>query len=214
MFFALHGKTTSLVIEARAGKAPAWRYWGARLPDSALPEAAISTTRPLPSFSLDDDVPLSTFPLNGEGWFNQTALLAHSNGKHWSQIITASSIHIDGDRLVVSLRDDAAKITIEQTFALDPSTDVLTVSAQLTHLGEAPLEVQWLAAATLPLPPEASAVRFFSGRHQGEFNEQVQPLSRSLWRRENRRGLTSHDGPPTGFVETQDGGLYGAHLAW
>ncbi len=214
MFHALHGSRTSLLIEARPGKAPVWRYWGARLPDDSVPEAALSATRPLPSFSLDDDVPLTTFPLNGDGWFNQTALLAHRGGQGWSQAVTASDISAGPQRLTIVLRDDVAKITVTQTLSLGLLTDVVTVSAHLTNDGDAPLDVQWFAAATLPLPAEAQTVRYFSGRHQGEFNEQSQALSRSLWRRENRRGLTSHDCPPTGFVETANGGLYGAHLAW
>lgn len=73
--------------------------------------------------------------------------------------------------------------------------------------------MHWLAAGTLPLPDDASEVRSFGGRHNNEFVTISNPLTRSTWRRENRRGLTSHDCFPGATVEAA-GTTYGAQLAW
>ncbi|MDP1554035.1 MAG: glycoside hydrolase family 36 N-terminal domain-containing protein, partial [Hyphomonas sp.] len=213
-FHVLHGRASSLVLEAVPGGAPLWRYWGPRLPEDTRPEAALSATRPLPSFALDKDVALSVFPLLGEGWFSQSALLAHRAGTDWAQAVTAAEARWEGDVLVIRLSDSVSALEAEVRLALDPETDVLTASTRLTNLGGGMLDVQWLAAASLPLPPETQRMHFYNGRHQAEFGPQVQELTRSLWRRENRRGLTSHDAPPTGFAETAEGHVYAAHLAW
>lgn len=214
VFQALHGRASSLVLEVVPGGAPLWRYWGRRLPEEALPEAALAATRPLPTFALDKDVALSVFPLLGEGWFAQSALLAHRARADWTQAVTAAEVHREGNALVVRLADSVAALEAVIRLALDPETDVLTVSTQLTNTGASALYIQWLAAASLPLPPDTRRMHFYNGRHQAEFGPQVQELTRSLWRRENRRGLTSHDAPPTGFAETAEGHVYAAHLAW
>ena len=103
--------------------------------------------------------------------------------------------------------------------ALDAATDVLRVRTELLNTGDALLDVQWVAAATLPLPDVCTQVRSYAGQHLVEFLLQVDPLTRSTWRRENRRGRTSHDCFPGAVVSTpgatQDQGLvFGAHLAW
>ncbi|MFN7163659.1 MAG: alpha-galactosidase [Hyphomonas sp.] len=213
-FHVVHGRASSLVLEAVPGGAPLWRYWGPRLPDGTHPEAALGETRPLPTFALDRDVALSVFPLIGEGWFGQSALLAHRAGADWAQGVTAAEVRREGEALAVRLTDAVAGLEAEVRIALDPETDVLTCSTRLTNTGVGLLDVQWLAAATLPLPPETRRMHFYNGRHQAEFGPQTQELTRSLWRRENRRGLTSHDAPPTGFAETGAGHVYAAHLAW
>jgi alpha-galactosidase len=213
-FYTLHGPHSSLVIEASPGAAPIWRYWGPRLPDGAAPDAALTATRPPATFSLNADVPLTVFPLNGTGWFNQTALLAHRAGLDWAQAATSAQVVQAGPHsLHITLIDAVCGIDVMITLGLCDQTDVLTVSTRLTNRGAASLSVQWLAAATLPLPQTAEQVRFFGGRHQNEFAPQCQILSRSVWRRENRRGLTSHDTPPTGFVESPEG-VFAAHMAW
>ena len=40
-YLVLHGKGSSLILEFHADEAPIWRYWGARLPDGALPAAPL-----------------------------------------------------------------------------------------------------------------------------------------------------------------------------
>ena len=97
VFQALHGRSSSLVLEVVPGGAPLWRYWGPRLPEEALPEAALAATRPLPTFALDKDVALSVFPLLGEGWFARSAFLAHRAGTDWAQAVTAADVKREGD---------------------------------------------------------------------------------------------------------------------
>lgn len=219
-FLVLHGRDSSLVIEHHPDEGPLWRYWGPRLADGATPGLALRESRPLPSFMLDHDQPLTVMPGFGVGWFGQSALLAHRGGRDFSLAFQRAEVHwqAPGRALELRLHDDTARLQARLTLSLDEH-DVLRVQTTLHNLGDAPLEVQWLASATLPLPPEADAVRSFAGQHNHEFLLQVDALSRSTWRRESRRGRTSHDNWPGAVVTTpgateHQGLVFGAHLAW
>lgn len=191
-----------------------WRYWGPRLADGAMPSGPLRDTRPEPSFSLHFDQPLSIFPGVGLGWFGQTALLAHRNGGDWAHAITGCTVEPVSNGVIFHLTDEIAALNISIRAVLDPETDVLTLSTSLRNDGDVPLDVQWLAAGNIPLPDDAQMVRSYGGRHNGEFVPIEDQLSRSLWRRENRRGLTSHDCFPGAVVECVGGVAYGAQLAW
>ena len=214
-YLTLHSPACTAIWELCEGEAPLWRYWGPRLPDGVTPGADLRGTRPEPSFSLHFDQPLSIFPGVGLGWFGQSALLAHRASHDWAQASTQCTIERpDPASIRFCLSDDVARLTAVLTARLDPETDTLTLSTRLTNTGDAALDVQWLAAGNLPLPQDAETVRSYAGRHNCEFVEVTDSLTRSLWRRENRRGLSSHDCFPGAVVTCADGSAYGAQLAW
>jgi alpha-galactosidase len=211
----LHSPACTAIWEVSDTEAPLWRYWGPRLPDGVTLGLPLRATRPEPSFSLHFDQPLSLFPGLGLGWFGQSALLAHRAGHDWAQAITSARIEQPApDTILFHLTDAVAHIAVTLTARLDPASDVLTLSTTLTNTGSATLDVQWLAAGGVPLPEDAATVHSFTGRHNTEFVAMEDPFTRSLWRRENRRGLTSHDCFPGALVTCADGTAYGAQLAW
>lgn len=212
---ALHGPTTSLVLEPRDNAPPAWRWWGGRVDATTLPMLAGS--RPAASFSLDRDQPLTIAPAFGTGWFGTPALRAHRAGKHFAQWFEAVSIVADDAAIVVTLIDRATRITLVQRIALHG--DMAILSATITNNGMAALDVEWLAAGTLPLPGDCTAIRSFTGRHNAEFVPHAEPMPAHGWVRENWRGLTGHAGPPGVFVTGPDAGwhsgrVHAAQLAW
>ncbi len=217
----LHGRHTSVVLEMHADEAPLWRYWGPRLPrDVSLP-GPLRDSRALPSFMLDFDQPLSLVPGFGVGWFGQSALLAHRAGRDFTLAFNrcGSEWMQAGQHLRIHLHDDSAQLRISISLKLDPASDVLVMHSELHNAGSEALDVQWLAAGTLLLPGCCDQVRSYAGQHNHEFLLQTDTLSRSLWRRESRRGRTSHDCFPGAVVTTlgateTTGLVYGAHLAW
>ena len=220
-FLILHSRRSSVVLEHHADEAPIWRYWGPRLPDGCTPGPALRDGRPLPSFMLDFDQPLTIAPTFGVGWFGQSALLAHRAGQQFAQAFTGCSVQwlAAGRAVCLQLVDSVAELALDITLALDEASDVLTLRSTLRNLGSNVLDVQWLAAGTLPLPGRCDTVRSFAGQHMQEFMAVTDPLTRSPWRRENRRGRTSQDCFPAAVVTTPgatgDAGLvFGAHLAW
>lgn len=215
----LHGRHASLAIEVDGTGAPLWRHWGARLPDGTVAGPSLADTRPLASFSLEQPAPFSLLPGFGMGWFAQPALLAHREGQGFIFDPQEWDIATDGQRLNLTAEDRVAGITVEISLHLDPDSDVLTIATTLTNSGKSSLDVQWLAAAVLLLPASARSVRHVSGRHNSEFVPCEDALGRGQWRRDNRRGLTSHDSFPGAVVTTEGctahhGLAYGAQLAW
>jgi alpha-galactosidase len=222
-FIILHGQKCTVMLEVWPDCAPLWRHWGARLPDDGSVPAPLRNARPVNTFSLDRDAPLSLLPPSGAGWFATPGLMAHREGRDFTHETTACSWAWQEPGRVVCLRldDDVAQVRVTVTLSLDPGTDTLTVSATLTNQGDAMLDVLWLAAAVLPLPQQAGFVRAFTGRHNGEFVAGDDRLSRATWLVENRRGLTSHEAFPGALVTAlpaihawHAGPAWGAQLAW
>ena len=211
----LQGTTTSVVLEPQAHGAPWWRWWGPGVEAADL--ASLADTRPAASFSLDIDQPLTVAPTFGAGWFGPAALRAHRAGRHFAQRFDPVAIDRDGDAVSIALTDRAARLTIVQRIAV--AGDVMTLSASVANDGDDVLDVEWLAAGTLPLPADCVDIRSFTGRHNAEFVPQIDPMPSQAWVRENRRGLTGHAGPPGLFVTGPAAGwhagrVHAAQLAW
>jgi alpha-galactosidase len=220
-FLCMHGKRTSVAFELPHNEAPIWLYWGTRLNESLQGVHGLRESRPLPSFMLDFDQPLTLAPSFGVGWFGQSALLAHRNGQAFAQAYQQCVVHEDIPNHLarVVLTDEISEIELTLTLKLDYKSDVLTIKSSLRNLGETTLDIQWLAAGTLLLPSQSSQVRSYAGQHNNEFLQQMDPLSRHIWRKESRRGRASHDCFPGAVVSTHGatentGLVYGAHLAW
>ncbi|MEY4270530.1 MAG: hypothetical protein RLZZ58_1746, partial [Pseudomonadota bacterium] len=214
-YVTLNSPACTAIWEVSDTEAPLWRYWGPRLPDATLPDAALRSLRPEPTFALHFDQPLSLFAGLGLGWFGEPALRAHRGGRDWAHAITVCRVEQDdASRVTFHMTDDVARIAVAIHICLDPATDVMTLCTALTNRGDAVLDVQWLAAGTVPLPPDAASVRSYGGRHNNEFVPIDDALTHSTWRRENRRGLTSHECVPGALVTCADGTVYGAQLGW
>jgi len=218
-YVTLHGRASSLVIEVSGAEAPLWRYWGPRLPDASSPGPGLRSTRHVPPSSLEFDQPLTIFPTFGAGWFGRSALHAHRDGQAFAQAFgQCDQLPGEPRRATFRLLDDVARLSVTVDIALDDH-DVLTMSTVLRNEGDAVLDVGWLAAGVLPLPGACDTVHSFYGQWSAEFQPQAEPLTRSTWERQNRRGRTSHDTFPGASVTTPgatfDTGLvYGAHLGW
>jgi alpha-galactosidase len=218
-YIRLDGHTTCIVLECCATEAPIWRYWGPLL----APVDTVFTMRdgrPIPPASMDSDQPLSIAPTFGVGWFGQSALLAHRRGRQFAQQWTQCDItKHDAHQVLFTLSDPVAAIQLVINIALHVGSDMLRLQSTLHNRGEDELDVQWLAAGTLMLPPEMYAVRSFFGVWANELQVQIEPLARSQWRRETRRGRSAHDDFPGAVVTSpttneHTGLAYGAHLGW
>lgn len=214
---ALHGQTSSLVLEVRGSGAPLLRWWGPRV--GAGPTPSLLDGRFPASFSLDEDPPLDLVPTLGAGRFGAPALEASRDGAPLAVRWNVAAVAERPNAVSVTLEASAAGVRVEQRIALDPAGDVVTLAATLTNTGATPLEPAFLAAGTLPLPADAATIRSFTGRHNAEFVAEVEPMPAHSWLRENRRGLTGHAGPPGLFVEDAGAGWHSGvvragHLAW
>ncbi len=225
-FLILHSQHSSLVIEFSPSQAPLWRYWGKHL--SYWDPLSMQTRRAArapKSTGLDFDQPLATCTGHGMGWFSSPGVVVHRAGLDaFVQFTQARVVHDTADNsLRFDLIDEITQIEVQQTIRLDAASDVLTMRNVLINrdaLADAPpLDVLWLAAATLPLDARCTTVQSYKGQWANEFIAHQDNLSQGTWRRDSRRGRNGHEQFPGSVVLTPGADLhhglaYGAHLAW
>lgn len=202
---SLHSNQASLVLELRTGAAPLWRHLGARLDPAAL--TSLGDGRTPASFSLDTGVPLCTAPAAGLGWFGPPVLLVRRDGRAVVADFTRAEVDANADRIVVRLEDPLAGLLLEQTIARDPG-GAFRFDARLTNTGDAPLTLDWLASALVPLASDSTGLISWRGRHNGELAECREAMPQQAWSREGRRGISGHGGPPGVVVLGEGAGLH------
>jgi len=190
---ALHSAEASLVLELSERGAPLWRHFGTRLDPSGLPPLA--TTRGPASFSLDDDVPFSTAPPAGLGWFGPAAVELSCGGIALTPVFMLTEIAATATELTLQLADAPLGIRLEQRIRVDPGGAFL-FDAALSNDGSEPITVEWLASALVPLPGSIRQLISWRGRHNAELVECIEPLPKQRWVRAGRRGIPGHGGPP------------------
>ncbi len=213
-FVSLHTPEASLVLERRTNAPPAWRHLGARVEVAGLP--ALADVRAAASFSLDRDVPASLAPPSGLGWFGPPAMVLQREGKTCVAVFDDVTVDSSAGAIRVIARDAIAGVVLEQTITLG---EAFRFSATIRNIGTAPLAVDWLASALIPLPADSAGLVSWRGRHNAELVECAEPMPQQAWQREGRRGISGHGGPPGLFVmgsgATRHHGLvHGIQLAW
>ncbi len=213
--FALHSAEASLVLERTQYGVPLWRHFGARLDPSGLP--SLATTRGPATFSLDDDVPFSTAPPAGLGWFGPPAVELSSGGIALTPVFTVKDLAATATELTLQLEDVLLRVRLEQRICVDPG-GAFVFDAVLTNDGDTPVMVDWLASTLLPLPGSIGQLISWRGRHNAELVECVEALPEQRWVRAARRGIPGHGGPPcviaADTASRHTGLAIGLQLAW
>lgn len=215
-FASLHSDQASLVLECRADAPPLWRHLGARVELGEL--AALAEGRTAASFSLDGDVPISTAPPSGLGWFGPAALSLRQGGQALVPVFGAAKVTADDQAIVIELSDPLAGVTLRQLIALEPG-GAFRFSAELVNTGSDAVAVDWLASALLPLPASSSALVSWRGRHNAELVELAEAMPQQAWLREGRRGISGHGGSPAVVVLGEGAGhhtglVHALQLGW
>ena len=148
-FAFLHSDEASLVLECPADGAPLWRHLGARVDAGGL--APLATTRTGASFSLDADVPFSTLPPAGLGWFGQPVLVARQNGAALVPVFGEVSVELEAKAIRITAKDAASGLEVIQQISLAPGGAFL-FDSRVSNRGAEPVTIDWLASALLPLP--------------------------------------------------------------
>ena len=213
---SLHSEQASLVLELCAGGPPLWRHVGARLDPGAL--APLAEGRTAASFSLDRDVPLSSAPPAGLGWFGPAIAGLRRDGRALVLAFTAAEVEANDRSVAIRLADPVAGVLLEQTVAVDAGGAFL-LDARLTNTGTAALSVDWLASALLPLPDSCAGLLSWRGGHNAELAECREAMPQQGWVRETRRGISGHGGPPGVVVLNESAGYHAGltfalQLAW
>jgi alpha-galactosidase len=194
-------------------------YWGPRLLEK-LPSAALSLTRkPLPDSKLIEYTPVSILPEYGRGFFGRPGLEGHRGSTQWVTQFRMPGVEQSEDLFIVSGEDPVAQLKLKITIFSDHHGGLFRISSRLENTGHAPYELEWLAAACLPLPNSCTEILTLVGRWNREFQEQRSSAPIGQFIIENRYGRTSHETFPglilgeKGFSQ-ELGAVFGLHLGW
>ena len=214
------------MLSWRGDALPTIAYLGATLaPDTDLVAFSESRTRPLPHATLDANPVVSLSPEPARGFMGHPGLVVHRLQPQTDGIAPragtfALSRHEgDAHRAVFTFAERARGLILTCSTAIDPETDVIVLSSALFNDGDTPLEVDWLAAPAIPLPPALTQRLRFGGRWCAEFDAERVEIGRGLAVDENRRGRTSHETFPGTVVvapttNESTGEAMNLHLAW
>ncbi len=212
----LHSDQASLVLERCGDDPPLWRHLGLRLDPGTLEPLARGRTAA--SFSLDRDVPLSTAPHAGLGWFGPEALELRRDGLALIPVFGAVEVAQDDRAIRIVLADPQAGIELHQSIERLPG-GAFRFAAELINAGSNLLQVDWLASALIPLAASSAGLISWRGRHNAELVELAEPMPQQAWVREGRRGISGHGGPPGVIVLGEGAGHHtgpvnALQLAW
>ncbi|MEN9926770.1 MAG: hypothetical protein RL268_2896, partial [Pseudomonadota bacterium] len=139
----LHSDQASLVLECRNDGPPLWRHLGARVEPRDLAPLALGRTPA--SFSLDEDVPFSTAPPSGLGWFGPACLALRQSGQRLVPVFTQAQVSQTEQAIRIVLSDAVSGVELVQSIDL-LAGGAFRFSAQVSNRGAAPVEVEqaWL----------------------------------------------------------------------
>lgn len=213
----LHGEHWSLVLEWPDGGAPIWRHIGARVDPGALP--ALADLRAPATFSLDAPAAMTAIPVSGLGWFGPSALaLRGPDGAALALAFTDWTVTQTDDALTITGHDEIAGIAGTLRLGRLPG-DGLEAVTSIENRSAAPVIVDHLASAVLPVPAGLAQIIAWRGRHNAELVETRDTLPDHGWHRETRTGIPGHGGPCGAVLLGRDAGWHlgpalALQLAW
>ena len=210
----------TLMIACAKGEPPRFAYWGKRLSDSVSFDDinALSTRQGAHGNETVNVVPsLALEP--GIGLMGPSGLSAHRDGQDWGSRFVVDEVNATDEVAIISASDPRTNIALEYRIVCDPKSGLLQIDATLINEGNAPLSLNTIATACLPIPQSMTDIIGFSGRWSDEFHRERLARFSGTYLRENKRGRTSHDSFPAIILcardtREQSGEAYALHLAW
>ncbi len=220
LFWRLDGGGCSLVLVAQSGALPRLVYFGESLPkdvDAASLASAVSL--PLAHASVDNPVPASVFPMLSTGHGGPPAMRGHRGGTSFGHRFDLDAVEQSAQSLALRLRDAVIGLRVVLNVSLDASTGVCAWHTTLHNHADTPLQIDWLASASIELPVPFCEAEHFGGRWGQELQCRRTSLDNSPLLLESWRGRTGHQSYPglvvgeAGF-DSHGGQTLIAHMAW
>jgi alpha-galactosidase len=116
------------------------------------------------------------------------------------------SHQIDGDTLLVRMKDISREVYVTLRYRMDGETGVLARSAVIENRTAAPFTMEQVAAGTWNLPRGTDyRLRYLSGRWAGEWTVNEQPIAPGKTVLESRRGTTGAQNNPWFAIDHSTG---------
>lgn len=210
----------TMMMAIAAGHPPHIIHWGARLSGGVSADDVIALHRPQNAHGNENSPITGSLAMEpGLGLLGLCGFSGHRDGRDWGSRFVVDSAVMEGNAVRIHCRDPRTQLAMEYRMICRPDSGLLQISARLTNHAAAPLTLDAMATACLPVPARMRDIIGFSGRWAGEFRTERLARFSGGYIRENRRGRTSHDSFPAiilcgGDACEQSGEAYGLHLAW
>ena len=171
-----HGMPEIVAFGLHAGGAEAVAQRGGRVNgmDIAVPSAVL-------------------LPAGGMGFFGWPAIAGHRDGRDFTAEFSGWTYEHDGNRTVLSARDETALLAIKIDIAFVSAC--LVMSVQLTNIGTEAYALDRCMAGSMVTGPGDIDLTSFTGMWGREFHQAAQKLGTGLWLQESRRGRPAGDDP-------------------
>lgn len=216
-FVRLSNKKVTVIFDCQ-GRMPNVIYYGAPLSEATTPEMlVVLSTRQEAKCAPAVEPPVSLVPTHGEGWTAQPGLEVFGDNDQWSAGFTLTNVDHTESKVIFVAEDIHRGMRLTTTVELDINSSITKYVSTIENIGKSALNLNYLNAATLPLPPTMSKIKTFEGRWSAEFQTTDHDLFFGSYVRENRRGKTSHDTFPSLIAFASDTGelqgeCFGFHL--
>jgi alpha-galactosidase len=218
--FRIDAGDTSYVFGINEKKQLQTVYWGKRL------EVADSFAAPHSNPGLSGhDTPINITQQEFTGWggglYVEPDLKVTFPDGNRDLVLQYVSHTIDGNRLVVQLKDISREVYVELQYQADATTGILRRSAQVQNKTSASLVVEQISSGAWNLPRGTDyRLRYLAGRWAGEWGLHEQIIQPGKTTLESRRGSTGAQNNPwfaidrNGSDDQDHGDVWFGALGW
>jgi alpha-galactosidase len=150
-------------------------------------------------------------PVGGMGFFGWPAIAGHRGGQDFVIQFSSWAVERTTHQCALFAEDKVAGLAIE--IRLSICNAVMTSAVVLTNRGDGVFTLDRCMAGSMVFPEGHAYLTNFTGMWGREFQLRREPVPAGLWLRENRRGRSSHDCPPSLIVASPDASL-AMHFGW
>lgn len=189
-------------------------YWGARL----APGDSFAAAHSHPGWS-SFDPPIDTTPQEFAGWggglyVEPDVKITFPDGNR-DLVLRYVSHRIDGNKLLVTMKDISLEVYVTLEYEIDPATGILGRSATVENRTSGPFTIEQAFAATWNLPRGNDyRLTYLTGRWAGEWHVQQQPVHPGKTVLESRRGTTGAQNNPWFAIDRKGNDGPGKGSVW
>jgi len=218
--FRIDAAGTSYVFGINEKKQLQTLYWGRRLAATDNFASAHSDGG-LSAF----DASVNTTPHEFQGWGEGLYLepdlkITYPDGNR-DLVLQYVSHRIEGDHLMVVLKDISRDVYVELRYGVDPNTGILRKSVEVQNKTDTALTIEQITSGTWNLPRGTDyRLRYLTGRWAGEWSLHEQPVQPGKTVLESRRGSTGDQNNPwfaidrAGSNDQDQGDVWFGALGW
>jgi alpha-galactosidase len=189
-------------------------FWGAHLHGITDVPAAKSLPAGA-SFDLSTTTTPQEYPGWGAGLYSEPALKATFEDGNRDLVLHYVSHKIDGDELIVQLKDIVAPFFVELHYRLFPEQGIIARWAVIENHGDKSVMLESAAAASWSLPRGTGyEAHWLTGRWAGEWQQRSAIVEPGAIVIESRRGSTGHQANPWFEVDRQQETTEASGPAW